>query len=492
MPLIPLEIPPGQYRNGTDFQSSGRWRDGNLVRFHEGSLRPVGGWRQRGSVDIAGVVRTIVAWEDNSSNRRMAFGTHDKLFSMTAGNTVSDITPTSFTAGRVDATISVGFGAGVYGVQTYGTPREDTGTILPATTWSLDNWGEYLVGCTADDGKLYEWQLNSANPAAQITNSPTSCSALMVTEERFLFAFGAGGNPRKVQWSDREDNTVWTPAATNEAGDIEIQTNGTILRGLRTRGQALILTDQDAHTATYQGPPFVYGFERVGTSCGLIAANAAASVDQGVIWMGRRSFFVYAGGAVQELPSDVSDYVFSDFNNDQRSKVHAVVNSRWGEIWWFYPSQASTECDRYVIYDFAQNVWATGNIERTAGVDRGVFTQPMWIDPDGILYEHEVGYSYGGQSPFCESGPISLGAGDQVMSVRQLLPDERTLGDVTATFKARFYPTSTERSYGPYTMANPTSVRFTGRQVRMRVDGNTATDWRVGIMRVDAVAGGLR
>jgi len=492
MPLIPLEIPPGQYRNGTDFQSSGRWRDGNLVRFHEGSLRPVGGWRQRGSVDIAGVVRTIVAWEDNSSNRRMAFGTHDKLFSMTAGNTVSDITPTSFTAGRVDATISVGFGAGVYGVQTYGTPREDTGTILPATTWSLDNWGEYLVGCTADDGKLYEWQLNSANPAAQITNSPTSCSALMVTEERFLFAFGAGGNPRKVQWSDREDNTVWTPAATNEAGDIEIQTNGTILRGLRTRGQALILTDQDAHTATYQGPPFVYGFERVGTSCGLIAANAAASVDQGVIWMGRRSFFVYAGGAVQELPSDVSDYVFSDFNNDQRSKVHAVVNSRWGEIWWFYPSQASTECDRYVIYDFAQNVWATGNIERTAGVDRGVFAQPMWIDPDGILYEHEVGYSYGGQSPFCESGPISLGAGDQVMSVRQLLPDERTLGDVTATFKARFYPTSTERSYGPYTMANPTSVRFTGRQVRMRVDGNTATDWRVGIMRVDAVAGGLR
>jgi len=621
MPLIPLEIPPGQYRNGTDFQSSGRWRDGNLVRFHEGSLRPVGGWRQRGSVDIAGVVRTIVAWEDNSSNRRLALGTHSSLLAMSAGNTVIDITPAGFTSGRVDATISVGFGAGVYGVQTYGTPREDTGTILPATTWSLDNWGEYLVGCTADDGKLYEWDLTTTAGAEIVTNggfasgaswttgaswtiaagvatfsgtaatgdeleqtyasstfeigktyrisfafatstagsvrvkfvgdttlvnqvfttagtktvdfladstdgtltfelgtatgdtetftidnvsiklqprayvidnAPTSCSALMVTEERFLFAFGAGGNPRKVQWSDREDNTVWAPAATNEAGDIEIQTNGTILRGLRTRGQALILTDQDAHTATYQGPPFVYGFERVGTSCGVIAANAAASVDQGVIWMGRRSFFVYAGGAVQELPSDVSDYVFSDFNNDQRSKVHAVVNSRWGEIWWFYPSQASTECDRYVIYDFAQNVWATGNIERTAGVDRGVFAQPMWIDPDGILYEHEVGYNYGGQSPFCESGPISLGVGDQVMSVRQLLPDERTLGDVTATFKTRFYPTSTERSYGPYTMANPTSVRFTGRQVRMRVDGNAATDWRVGIMRVDAVAGGLR
>lgn len=492
MPLIPLDIPAGQYRNGTDLQSAGRWRDGNLIRFHEGSLRPVGGWRQRGSVDIAGVVRSMLSWEDNSNSRRLAFGTHDKLFAMTAGNAVSDITPVGFNAGRVDATLSVGFGASTYGNQTYGTPRQDTATLLPATTWSLDNWGEYLVGATADDGKLYEWQLGSGVPAAQIANSPVNCSGLMVTEERFLFAFGAGGNPRKIAFSDKEDNTVWTPLATNEAGDIEIQTNGTILRGLRTRGQALILTDQDAHTATYQGPPFVYGFERVGTSCGLIAPNAAVAVDMGVLWMGSRSFFAYSGGAVQELSGDVSDYVFSDFNTDQRSKVSAVVNSRWNEVWWFYPSGASTECDRYVVYDYAQNVWATGNLDRTAGVDSGVFRQPMWIGSDGVLYEHESGYSYSGATPFCETGPISLGVGDQVISVRQLIPDERNLGDVRATFKSRFYPTSDEREYGPFSMANPTSVRFTGRQVRMRVDGNQPADWRVGIMRLDAVPGGLR
>jgi hypothetical protein len=492
MALIPLNIPAGQYRNGTEYQSLGRWRDGNLIRFHEGSLRPVGGWRQRGSVDIAGVVRSMLAWEDNSNSRRLAFGTHDKLFAMTASNAVTDITPAGFTAGRVDATLSVGFGASTYGNQTYGTPRQDTSPLLPATTWSLDNWGEYLVGCTADDGNLYEWQLDSAEDAAQIANSPENCSALMVTEERSLFAFGAGGNPRKIAFSDREDNTVWTPLATNEAGDIEIQTNGTILRGLRTRGQALILTDQDAHTATYQGPPFVYGFERVGTSCGLIAANAAVAIDMGVVWMGARSFFTYSGGAVQELPSEVSDYVFSDFNTDQRSKVHALVNSRWNEIWWFYPSGASVECNRYVVYDYAQNVWSTGDIDRTAGVDSGVFRQPMWIAADGVLYEHEAGYSYSGATPFCESGPITLGTGDQVMSVQQFIPDERTLGDVTATFKTRFYPTATERSYGPFSMANPTSMRFTGRQVRMRVDGNSAADWRVGVMRLDAVPGGRR
>ena len=492
MPLIPLNIPAGQYRNGTEYQSQGRWRDGNLIRWHEGALRPIGGWRQRGTVDINGVARTMVAWEDNGNNRRVAFGTHNKLYAMTAGNTVADITPAGFTAGRVDATAFTGYSGSTFGNGLYGLPSEDTGSILRATTWSLENWGEYLLGTTADDGKIYQWTLNSATPAAVLSNAPTGCSGMMVTEERFVFAFGANGDPRKVAFSDREDNNTWTPAATNEAGDIQIQTNGVILKGLRTRGQAIILTDQDAHTATYSGPPFVYGFERVGTSCGLVAANAAASVDAGVMWMGQRSFFVYSGGAVQALPCDVADYVFSDINNDQKSKVHAVVNSRFNEIFWFYPSASSTECDSYVAFDYAEQIWTTGSIDRTAGVDRGVFRQPFWIAADGTLYEQEIGFNYSGQAPFAETGPIAIGVGEQVMSVRGMIPDEKTLGDVNATFKTRFYPTGAQLEFGPYSMSNPTSLRFTGRQIRMRVTGNAASDWRVGIMRLDAVAGGRR
>lgn len=492
MPLIPLDIPPGVYANGTDYQGSGRWRDANLVRWHEGALRPVKGWRQRGDVDIDGVVRTMKSWGDESGNRRVAFGTHDKLFAMTSGNTVSDITPTGFTAGNVDAQINVGFGAGSYSVEEYGLPRSDTGNISFATTWALDNWGEYLVGCTADDGKLYEWQLDSATPAQQLTNSPVDCTSLLVTEERFIFALGAGGDPRAIAWCDREDNTTWTPAATNEAGDIRLQTDGEIVAGVRTRGQSLILTTQDAHVASYQGPPFVYGFERVGTSCGLAAANALVSIDAGAFWMGRRSFFVYSGGAVQELPCEVSDYVFSDMNFIQQSKVHAVVNSRWSEIWWFYPSSASTECDSYVVYDYAQNVWTFGRLTRTAGIDSVVFRSPLWIAPDGVLYEHEVGFNHHGETVFAETGPISIGSGDNIMSVNRLIPDEKNLGDVSATFKTRFYPTAEERTYGPYTMSNPTSVRFSGRQVRMRVEGVENVGWRVGTMRINANARGLR
>lgn len=492
MPLIPLKIPAGQYRNGTDLMSQGRWRDINLVRWHEDALRPVGGWRQRTSVDLNGVARSMVAWEENDGTRQIAAGTYNNLYVINAIGTTTEITPAGLTSGRIDASINTAYGGGYYGSEEYGLPRADTETILPATTWSLENWGEYLLAMSRDDGKLYEWQGNVATDAALISNAPTSCTGMMVTEERFVVCFGAGGDPRRVQWSDREDNTTWTPAATNEAGDINLQTNGVILAGLRTRGQSLLLTTEDAHSLTYQGPPFVYGVERVGTSCGLIAARAAASVDNGVIWMGLRGFFVYSGGRVQSIPCDVADYVFSDINKDQRSKVSCVVNSAWNEIWWFYPSADSLECNRYVAYDFVEGIWITGEMDRTAGVDRGVFRYPMFIASDGELYEHEVGYSYGSSTPYAETGPISIGAGDNLMNVVELIPDEKTQGDVSATFKTRFYPNGAESQYGPFSMSNPTSVRFQGRQVRMRVEGSVATDWRVGIMRLDARQGGRR
>jgi len=125
------------------------------------------------------------------------------------------------------------------------------------------------VACNADDGKIYEWQLNTASAAAVLSNAPTSNRGILVTQERFLFALGAGGNPRKVQWSAREDNNTWTASATNEAGDLELNTSGQILAGVNVQGQSLILTTRDCHVANYVGPPYVYGIERVGTSCGL-------------------------------------------------------------------------------------------------------------------------------------------------------------------------------------------------------------------------------
>jgi hypothetical protein len=189
----------------------------------------------------------------------------------------------------------------------------------------------------------------------------------------------------------------------------------------------------------------------------------------------------------------VQDYIFGDINANQHSKVYAVHNSEYGEIWWFYPSESSLENDRYVAYDYLENHWETGQIDRTAGVDQGVFSDPIWADASGNLYDHELhGLGHGSYTPYAETGPITLGNGDSVMKVNSLIPDEGTQGKVEVTFKTRFHPNDTERTYGPYSTANPTSVRFTGRQIRMRITATGNDDWRAGIMRIEATPGGRR
>jgi len=494
MPLIPLQIPPGVYRNGTDFEASNRWTDANLVRWHNGSMRPVGGWSTRVSSAYAAAPRAMHAWSDNTAGSNLAAGTYEKLYYTNVSGTTYDITPVGFTAGSEDASVNTAYGGNYYGTGFYGVSRPNSGVFQEATTWSLDNWGEYLVACSTDDGDLYEWQLDTGTPAAAISNAPTGCKGLVVTEERFLFALAAGGNPRKVQWCDREDNTTWTPDATNEAGDFELQTSGQIMCGLRMRGRTLIITNNDAHIATYSGPPYVYGFERVGTACGVIARKAAVAIDQGAFWMGAQGFFAFDGSVAKEIKCDVTDYIFCDINLNQISKAYAVHNSKFGEIWWFYPSQNSLENDRYVAYDYLEGHWEVGQIDRTAGVDNGIFSDPIWADASGNLYDHELNASlgHGAYTPFAETGPISLGNGDSVMKVNNLIPDERNQGDVEVTFKTRFHPNDTERTYGPYSMANPTSVRFTGRQIRMRVESAKNVCWRAGIMRIEASPGGRR
>jgi hypothetical protein len=355
----------------------------------------------------------------------------------------------------------------------------------------LDTWGEYLVGCSTKDGRLLEWQLNTSNDAVAITNAPTSCTGLITTQERFLFALGASGNPRKIAWSDQENNTVWTAAATNQAGDFELTTIGSLMCAKRIRGATILFTDVDVHTATYIGPPYIYSFERIGSSCGVISKQAVAATDSSCIWMSQSGFWLF-DGFVKPLQSDVGDYVFTNLNTTQASKIYAIHLSAYGEIWWFYPSAGSNEVDSYVSYNYRENHWAVGTLARTCGTDRGIFSNPIMVSADGYVYEHEVGNAYDSQTIFAESGPVELGAGDRVLSLNGLVPDEKTLGDVKARFSTKFYPTGTKFDYGPYTMANPTSFRITGRQIAVKIEGNTLSDWRLGTIRFDGKAGSLR
>ena len=491
--LIPLQLPPGVHANGTEFESSNRWREASLVRWHDGSMRPVGGWTVRKSSAFATAPRAMISYLDNDSDEHMAAGTYDKLYYVNPALTVTDITPSSgFTSGSLNGALNLGYGGGFMGSTNYGRAPTSSGVYAEATTWSLDTWGEYLLGVSSTDGKLLEWQGNPSANAAVVANAPVDNLAMVVTEERFVFCLGAGGNPRKVAWSDKENNTLWSAAATNEAGDMELQTNGQIMCGVRMRGATLILTSEDAHLATYSGAPFVYGFQRVGTACGIASRKAAVAIDEGAFWMGKKGFYTFNGSTATEISCEVADYVFDDLNPSQVSKVYAVHNSQFGEIWWFYPSASANENDRYVTLDYKEGHWATGVIDRTAGVDQGIFVNPIWADASGNLYNHETGYTHGSVKPYAESGSISLGNGDTIMKVSKLIPDERTQGQVEVTFKTRFHPNDSETSHGAYTLSNPTDVRFTGRQVRVKIQGTANDNWRSGIMRIDAVPGGRR
>lgn len=449
----------------------------------------------RGPVDLEAVVRGAKAWRTNAQAPYVALGTPTELYLLGAG-TLTEITPSSFTTGGTDATQSSGnYGAGAYGAGPYGTGDEGQDTLTEANTWQMDNYGEDLVAVAYSDGKVVYYDTSAGGLAAAITNAPTGCLGVVVTPERFIVALGAGGDPRYIQWPDRDDRTNWTAGPGSEAGDHNLATDGQILAGHRGRGETLIWTDVGLHTMQYIGGEFIYTVREVGSNCGAISRRSMAVVDGKAVWMGKRGFFVY-DGYVKPIPSEVSDYVFSDINRVQASKIHAVPHSEFGEVWFFYPSAAATECDRYVVYNYRDGYMYIGTLARTAGVDAGVFQYPIWAGPSGVVYQHNSGASHEDEdgndlTPYAVSGPIDVAYGDQMLEVTNMIPDESTLGEVQITLLASFYPTDAESTFGPFTPAQPTNVRITARQMRVKIE-QVDQGWRFGTLRLEGSLGGRR
>lgn len=462
------------------------------MRWYEGSMQPIGGWVQRTAGAVTGKPRAMIAYADNDSLRWIIIGTHSKLYALTqTGDTPVDITPVGFTAGNADASSGAGYGIGPYGADAYGTTRVDSAAIQEAGMWTLDTFGEVTYGIMAADSNLYKWTPPDTGVKAVAVSGAPQGSAVVVTPERFIFVLGADGDNRTVRWADQESDSDWTPGATDQAGSLNIESFGKLMCGKRLRGGTLLWTDQDAHLATYIGLPFVYSIERIGENCGVISRGAAIVADTRAMWMGNRRFYAF-DGVLRELSCEVHDGVFGDFNYSQQSKVTAHHEPQFSECWWFYPCAASTENDRAVVYNYAENTWAMHEISRLSATPRGVFNNPIMADASGYLWDHEVGYLYSGDTPYAESAPYEIGEGDQIMRVKRLIADEKTGGDVSVTFKVSDWPNMSELSYGPYTLSNPVSVRFAARKARLRIDGVAATGWRWGAPRVEVLTGGRR
>lgn len=498
MPRIELNLPPGVVRVGTELQTAGRWYDTDLVRWVDGVLQPIGGWQALtggagpSALVVTGAARGGHAWRDNSAAPFAAIGTHSKLY-IYNGSALFDATPATLAAGRASTTSYLGYGVGPYGRGVYGRARAVAGATDRATTWSLANFGQILLAVHSDDKRLLEWTNNTAVDAAAVVASagtvPTNNTAVVVTDERFCVLLGAGGDPRKVAWSDIDDYTNWQITATTQAGEYILDTVGSLRCASKARKQTIIHSDCDVHVMEYIGPPLVYGFRRVGEGCGIISPRAAGVGGDTVYWMSEGAFWMY-GGNVRPLPCAVGDFLFSDINRAQKEKIYAEVLAEYTEIRWYYPSSSATEIDSYVSYNYSENIWALGRLSRLTSIPKGVFPSPVMVDSAGALYAHETGSSYSGAIPYARSGPIELGDSSQTYSLNWMYPDEKTAGSVQATFYARIHPNGAETSRGPYTPANPTSVRITGRQIAVKVEGTSS--WRLGKFRFEGSLRGRR
>tara|TARA_B100000902_G_scaffold111_1_gene165 strand:+ start:1213 stop:3330 length:2118 start_codon:yes stop_codon:yes gene_type:complete len=410
---------------------------------------------------------------------------------------------------------------------------------MPATTnvagallrhWSHDNFGEDLV-MNVRDGEIFYWDKSGGTSSRAVnitsiagsTNAPTIAKKVIVSErDRHVLAFGcdsetASGtqDPLLIRFASQESLTEWNALPTNTAGELRIGTGSEIVTAVQTKQQTLVITDVSVHALQFIGPPFTFGITEVGRNTTIISENAAVAVEESVYWMGYREFYVY-NGRTQKLVCPVQDFVFSDLNRDQDTKIIAGQNSAYSEVWWFYPSSSATANDKYVVYNYEQNIWYYGTLARTAWVDRGVFLYPIAASTDNYLYYQEFGLDDGSQSPasgitsFIESSQVTIGDGDNFFFASRVIPDitfrESTneTPQVNLTLKARRFPgttyNQTESSDVTQSASTPielftekADIRLRGRSFALRLESTaTGVSWRLGTTRVDLRQDGRR
>lgn len=416
-----------------------------------------------------------------------------------------------------------GWGTGPWSRGTWGSSSTTAVPGAQLRLWSQDNFGEDLI-INVRDGGIYYWDRTlgftaRAVPLSSLAGSqaaPVLAKQVIVSErDRHVIAFGCDPeatpgvqDPLTIRFSDQENPAEWRSLPTTTAGELRIGTGTEVIAAVQTKQQIIVLTDVSVHAMQYIGDPFTFGVQEVSSNISIISPKSAIAAGDVVFWMGKGEFYAY-DGAVRQLPCDVKEYIFDNLNPQQTLKVHAGHNAAFSEIWWFYPSDGSSENDSYVVYNYAQNVWYYGRLTRTAWLDRDLLSFPIAAGSDRFLYYHENGLDDGSQNPpvaiqpYIESSVVDIGEGDQFMFATRVIPDltfrnsTSAAPSATLTMKARNFPGGayfgsdadpvTKTATLPVEQfTNQLFVRLRGRSMSFRIESNqTGTAWRLGDPRLD-------
>ena len=430
-----------------------------------------------------------------------------------------------------------GWGSGFYGFGpwSFGTPGVESMRI-----WNHANFGEDLIFGPRGAG-LYYWDATNLVTTRGVSiagmvgasDVPTVQNNLLVSDvSRFVLCFGVNPlgagpiDPMLVRWSDQENFLDWTPAATNQAGDLRLSSGTEIITARQTRQEILVWTDAALYSLQYLGPPYIWGAQSLGENTSIVSPNAVASANNITYWMGTDKFYKY-DGRVQTLRCDLRQFIFQNpddnltINYAQLEQVFAGTVEAFNEIWWFYCSSDSTVPNRYVVYNYEADIWYYGSMERTTWLDSTTRGNPISTYRNRLINQ-EIGVDDGSDAPpvpinaYISSAQFDIDDGNNMSFVWRILPDITFRGSTAASPTATMTLLPLKNSGSGYT--DPASVggenfgdivrtatipveqftgqintRVRGRQMAMRVESDElGTTWQLGAPRIDIRQDGRR
>ena len=355
-----------------------------------------------------------------------------------------------------------------------------------------------------------------------LVDVPTKQNYILVSDtSRFVLLFGTTDygssilNPMLIRWSNQESVVDWYPGELNQSRTLTLSHGSEIITALQTRQEIVVFTDSSIYSLQYVGPPVVWSSQLLADNISIISQNAAATASGVIYWMGVDKFYLYSG-RVQTLRCDLRRHVFGDINTQQFLQVYAGTNEGFNEIWWFYPSSNSYQNNRYVVYNYVEDIWHYGTIGRTAWIDSGLRDYPIGATYSYNLVNHEQGLDDDETgtpvaiNAYIESAEFDIEDGEHFGFVWRMVPDLTFQGSTADTPQVVMtlygmngsgsgFNTDTSKAVArtsTTTIEQFTNIIYTrirGRQMIMKIESNQlGTAWQLGSPRIDLRPDGRR